>query len=238
MNGALAIVACLLVGQPPAPPLTVPAEVHVKTGSYAVIKATTPAERVRWYVLDVGLCMLPCELLADERTAVVFGHKAGTYRLMAFAALNGDPAGPVICKVIVGTNPGPDPVPPGPPPAPPPPPPPADPLAARLQAAYTAATDPPAVKGKQKDLLVGLYQAMAIHAQDAKIQTTGDLLGDLKTTADRLIIPTALMECRKVISAEVSAVLGLNSTAAMDAATRQKAVDVFNHVGKALDSCK
>lgn len=235
MTPAAIILAILpfTLGQDPQAGLILPLEVRGKVGEFIMVKATTTGALVRWVLMDEGPAFLPTELLKDTQTAVLFSLKPGKFRVLAYTSINGTPTMPAIATVIVGDSPK-----PAPPTPPTPPPTPVDPLVMRFQAAYTTSPEPPATKTKQKDLLVGLYQAMAIHAADTNIRTTNDLLGDLKKTAEKLLLPDVLVEVRKLISAEVGAVLGNAGAVAIDEPMRKKAVEIFGKIARSLDSVK
>lgn len=212
------------------PPLTLPAEVKAKPGEFVVIRATTEGKIVRWVFLDSGISLLPGELLKDNSTAVAFGLRPGAYRLLAYSAKGDDPTLPAVCKVIIESDT---------PPSPPEPVPPTDPLASKLQAAYTADKADPVSKGVALRSLIGLYQAMTDHTRtDTSLKTLGDVLGDLQRTAKTLIAAEALIEVRKVISAEIAAALGTSPVLTLDAVLRGKAVDTFSRVAKALEAVR
>jgi hypothetical protein len=222
-------IACLLLAaQDPVLPIEVPAEVKGQPGSFVTITAKTTGKTVKWVPLDPGLNLFPVDLLKDTHTAVATAPLAGEYRVMAYTAIDGEPTGPVICKVILGNPKPPE------PPKPPVPPVPTDPLAKALQAAYDGDKAATATKNGQRILLVGLYEAMADHAKNMAIKTAGDLLKDLRDVGGQMIAPGALIECRKLISGEVSTILGTNPAAALDPDLRPKAIDVFTRISKAL----
>jgi hypothetical protein len=128
---------------------------------------------------------------------------------------------------------------PGPGPAPPKPAPPADPLLAKLQAAYAADPNLPPLKAAQRILLIGLYEAMAAHAAQPNVATVGRLKADLDATAKAMtILPTALLELRKMIAQEVLSVTGKDPAAALDDALRAKVAACFSHVAAALTLVK
>ena len=212
------------------PPLTLPLEVKAKPGEFVVIRAKTDCKLVRWVLLDPGISVLPGELLKEQATTVVFGLRPGAYRLLAYSAKDDEPTLPAFCKVTIEADT---------PPPPPDPVPPSDPLAAKLQAAYTADKGDPAAKRNALPPLIGLYQAMQDHARtDATIKTVGDLLSDLQRTAKVLIAPEALIEVRKLISAEIAAALGTSPALAFDATLRARAVDTFGRIAKALEALR
>jgi len=147
------------------------------------------------------------------------------------------------CWLVVGNppDPGPGPKPPDPkPPDPKPPGPDNKPsvLTAKLQAAYTADTSAPSVKAGAKVMLQGLYEAMIDHSRQPAITTTGELLSDMKKVAEKMIAPGALIEVRKVISAEIATSLGTNPDLKLDPDLRPRAIEVFTRIAKSLSEVK
>lgn len=166
---------------------------------------------------------------------------AGKYKVEAWTAkdFGGGKAVPsdiAVCWVQVGEAPNPpDPKPPDPKPPEPKPP---SALTVKLQAAYTADAAPASTKAGAKVMLQGLYEAMADHTKDTKISTTGQLLDDLKVVAKKMIAPEALIECRKVISAEIAVNLGTNPDAKLDPDLRPRAIETFQKIARSLGEVK
>ena len=210
--------------------LKLPDKVQGQPGSFVVIRAETDCKVVRWLMLDDGATLLPPELLKDSKAAIIFTPKAGRFRVLAYAAKGDEPTEPRICVMEIG-----DPA----PPTPPAPPAPTDPLAARLQAAYAADPAPVAVKQKQIAILYGVYGAMAEHCQsDTTLKTLGDVLTELQNTAKWLgLVSDGLIECRKMIAAEVGS-LGTSPGMAFDATLRAATVACFGKIAKALELVK
>ena len=215
------------------------------------LKAETTGTKVRWRSIDPGLLLLDSmpDLVANKR-ALAIACSPGKYRVECWGALGGEPTGIYVCIVTVG-KPGPaPPIPPPPsppdppapsppdPPPPPPPPPAPSPLTSKLQAAYAADPGAVSVKAGQRVMLQGLYEAMIEHAKKKEIVNAADLVSDLKAAAGQMIQPTALIELRKVISAEVASVLGREPTATLDPDLRPKAVELFQRVAKSLSEVK
>lgn len=116
----------------PLPGVTLPAKVEAEAGGFVVLKATTAGKRVKFLPLDPLLKQLDPGLLKDGKTGV-FVAPVGTYRVLAYSAVDGDPTEPAVCLVVVGSgvNPG-----PGPSPVPPVPVPPPDPLPGPVKLPY------------------------------------------------------------------------------------------------------
>lgn len=218
----------LAVAQDPASPLDVPTPKPGKVGRYIGLKAETKGEVVIWKALSEGIDFIdPIFAPKDQRVTGVIADVPGTYKVMAITAVENKPYFVVVEVVFEGKEPP-------PPPKPPVPPGPSNDLSKKLKAAYEADPAPKAVKDGQKVLLCGLYDAMTVHAQKKEILTTGKLLDDMKATASSMIIPGALVECRKIISAEIVKELGDNPNAKLDPDLRPKAVEVFARITKSL----
>lgn len=159
----------------------------------------------------------------------------GRYRVEAWTA-KADVASPIAtCWVVVGDVPAPPkPTPPVPPkPVPPTP----DAFTAALKKCFDADPAAATAKNGQRILLQGLYEAMADHARDAQFENTGQLLAKLRDVASKMISPGMLVECRKLIAAEVVATIG-DENSPYDAATRAKGVAVFTKIAKALSEVR
>lgn len=241
--------ATALALRPETPEPEVVAEIVLKDakgmpGVPVMLQAETMGARVKWRAVTPGLVIvddLP-DLVSSKR-ALAFACRAGVYRVECWTALNNEPTHIYSCAVTIGDPeplpPGPPPVPPGPtPPIPPIPPQPTNPLTVRLQAAYQSDLSPVSAKAGQKMLLQGLYEAMIEHAKKPEILTTSDLLADLKSAANGLIAPGALIEIRKVISAEISQALGTETSTRLDPDLRPRAVELFARIAKALSEVR
>lgn len=219
---------------PPIVPLQLPKEVTGLRETPIDIIADTKGKAVRWRAVDPGIVLLwDLPDLRANKKAIVLGCRPGRYRVEAWSSINDEPTPIVACTVII-SEPNPPPLPPDPKP---PLPEPVDPLMAKFQTAYDADAAPPAAKKGQLVLMIGLYQAMAEHAGDKTIKSTGDLLSDYKATAGKVLLPGLLVELRRVIAAEIAAAFGTDSIA-LDDATRKKAIDHFDKIAKALGGVK
>ncbi len=234
---------------PPTDPpeaIVVPGEVKGSPLSAIRITAVTDGAKVRWRAIDSGLLLIDG---ADSKTQTVVACRPGKYRVECWSAVAGEPTAIYLVTVTV-SGPDPEPIPPPPlPPVPPPgpdpplpnpphpPTPPVDPFQAKCQAAYDVDQASAATKRGQLSLMVGLYQEMGKHSQDATITTTGDLLSDYRKVAGSMLSPTVLIELRKLIAAEVAATFGTES-AALDTAMRSKAVGLWDRLAKTLGEVK
>lgn len=233
--------------------VVLPKEFKGKPGVPIELKADTAGTKVRWRAVDAGVLLITdMPDLAASKKALAIACLPGRYRVECWSAVNNEPTAIYLTTVVVGEMPGPtppdpplppppvppNPVPPVPPPPPPPPLPPVNPLTVKLQAAYTADPGVASVKAGQRVMLIGLYEAMVDHAKQNSITTTGELLADLKAVAEKMIAKGALIECRKVIAAEIGAALGSNPDARLDPDLRPRAVDVFDRIAKSLSEVK
>lgn len=247
-GGAGGYVASRSTVPPVDPPeaIVVPREVKGGTLSAIRIDAVTDGVKVRWRAVDSGLLLIDG---ADSKTQTVVACRPGKYRVECWSAVGNEPTSIYQVTVTV-TGPDPEPIPPPPlPPVPPPgpdpplpnpphpPTPPVDPFQAKCQAAYDADAAAAATKRGQLSLMIGLYQEMTKHSQDATITTTGDLLSDYRKVAQSMLSPSVLIELRKLISAEVAATFGTESSA-LDATMRTKATALWDRLAKTLGEVK
>lgn len=230
--------------EPTPAEIEIDAEFYGEPGDLIALTCKTAGTRVKWRAVTDGLNLLddlPDLIARKEARAIACAP--GRYEFEVWSAISGEPTS-IYRRVVVVGKPGPGPNPPTPvpptpvPPTPIPPPEPTSELAKKLQACWAADPTNMVVKTSQRALIVGLYEAMVEHAKNEKVATTGDLLGDLKVQAAAMLLPTALTECRKIISAEVAAALGTNPATVLDATVRGKAVDVFQRIAKAMAEVK
>lgn len=234
MNTLQTILVGYLLAQ--AEPLKLPKEIIGKPDTRIEVQAETMGKFVRWRMQAGGPILI--DDLPDLKTAkkcLVYGCKPGRYRLECWTAINDEPSAIYCCDVVIeGVVP---PIPPTPIPPTPPVPPPVDLLAARLQAAYDADTGNAGLKKAQAMQMIGLYQAMELHAADMTIKSTADLLSDYKTTAESLLIKDVLVGPRQIIAAEVAAVLG-SEPMVLHEVMRARAVTLFKRLATSMQAVK
>ncbi len=219
----------------PAPPspepddwgeAALPSEIKAKAGRQVTLEAKVKGE-CRWLVPPGS----PCDRTEKGRTLAVTPIEAVDFAIGVVSI----PDGVVTWTTIKAASPAPKPPEPKPPEPPAPiPPAPASALTLKLQAAYLADVAPATAKDGQRLLLKGLYEAMTDHARKPEIVTTTDLLADLKAVSAQLVPASALVELRKIISAEVVAAIGTAPAAKLDPELRPKAVEVFGRIAKSL----
>lgn len=116
-------------------------------------------------------------------------------------------------------------------PKPPEPLPPKDPLVESLRAAYAAETSPE--KAKHLEALASLYR-QAAKLDLGPVKTSGELYQKL-TAASRALLPAdALPAVRKVVGAELKAVLPSTTDAELSTETKQRVLSLFGRLGDAL----
>lgn len=192
---------------PPAPPAPVtpaiklPATLAIASGKLGKLVAETSAKTVKWVALTPGLSI---EAVDGGRT-LYFTGAPGSYDLLAYVAVAGEPSDPVRVTVTIGEPPA-----PVPPPAPPAPTPPApvDPLKAKIAGAYIAATGTADQKKEWAKDLSALYGRFAKTTADPKVTTAAALKSKISAAASVMVGDTALTEVRQVVAGELAQILG------------------------------
>lgn len=163
------VVTLLMIAQAAGQTLTLPDKIAGQPWDFVPVPAKTEGKVVKWVSLDGGLKLFPVDLLKDTKTAIVSAD-VGTYRLLAYTAINSVPSDPAICTIVIGT-PGP-PVPPTPKPDPPVPPKPDDsPLngsGARVLFIVETTTGEPLLPSSQKNEIFGKEIADYLNAKCVK----------------------------------------------------------------------
>lgn len=222
--------------QPIEPPasISVPAEVKGQVGRIIDIEAETAGHTVIWWV---GSSPANPDLRTTNsgHTAIFVTPAPGTYVLLAWTAIAGEPTEPVSCRVIVsGAAPVP---PPGPQPPPVPPPVPVEPTDAfwvSLKAAWVA--DVSIGKASYRSILAEIYdQAGPAIVKDTTLKTVSEALSKLHQAAESLIGRNLDSE-RKAIEKYLNSVLPTSPTAPLDATTRallaKEAAHVSDYLGR------
>lgn len=109
--------------------IKLPEKVTGDVGDFVTVTAVTDGKEVRWWSPDSGLALFPAQLLKDSKSTVVVGKKAGTYRLLAWTSVGGQPSDAAVTTVVIGLDPPPTPPDPPHPPDPDPKPKPPTPVA-------------------------------------------------------------------------------------------------------------
>jgi hypothetical protein len=107
MRKSLFCLCLLLPGADPA--LVVEDKVVGEVGDLLVIHARTEGEIVKWYTPNSELKFLPSELLKDDKVAVVYAKKPGTYVVYVCTAVKNEPFWAKCVVTVAGTAPTPAP---------------------------------------------------------------------------------------------------------------------------------
>ena len=217
--------ACLFLLVPAA---LIAADIQVDakvSGDVAILTAKTDGKTVVWRVPADLKQPVPADLLKDSKTLIVQG-RPGTYTATAITALGDKPTFTDVTFTLAGI----DPIPPVPIPPAPVPPLPVDDLPRRLKDAYAADTSP--AKRGQLVNLIGIFSAMAEHAEkDLTIQTTQQLFDILNKVKAGMLTDGVLMDLRRIASAELSACVGPPGATPFD---RAKVSACFRRIAKSL----
>ena len=88
-----------------SPALTVPAEVRMEVGGFAVVTADTLGKSVKFVPLDTGLQRFPPEFISNPKAAILMapGVPAGKkIRVLVYSAVGDEPTEPAICTILIG----------------------------------------------------------------------------------------------------------------------------------------
>lgn len=86
------------------PELQLPSKITGQPATMIQIKCETKGEIVKFVSLDKGLELLPAELLIDKKSTVVVAKKPGTFKLLAYTAVENKLSDPVFADVIITEN--------------------------------------------------------------------------------------------------------------------------------------
>lgn len=200
--------------------LKVPAEIRGDAGSFVVISAETQGKQVKFYAMDLGLAVLPSELLSSQKSTIVVAVKPGRYRILCYTAVGDIPSEPAICTLVIGGS------------APPPGPfVPVDPLIDALSGIYGGLQE----VSKQADALAlaGVYRAGAALAETS--QTVGTLYSELRAIGGKTLKGDAIRPIRDRIAVETIRVIGDNPAAQISAQLAASARAHFLRAAHALE---
>lgn len=228
----LILVALLLGGRAAGQEVKMPAQIQVAVGRLGTIPVTSTGKVTRYLSCSPDLEFFR-EYTDDPKQIQlrVIGYKAGSYKIIAYTALQDMPSMPAVCTVLVG-EPPPDPNPP-PGPNPPPTPPPDDPLFATLKLAYDREIN----AAKKKDLASLYRQAAVVTVPDPTFTTVGGLYGVVHNAAEAAVGPAAsvLPLTRRAIADELNAKLPRAPATALTPALRQQIIEQFNRIAGLLE---
>ena len=209
----LPILLVFPAGDSPAPVVKLPAEVTAPAGRVVLLKADTPGKVVRWATAADGVDLVP---FPDGKSAVFCSPTAGRFTVFAWTAAGDVPGEAARCVVVVG----------GPAPAP------ASAFAAELKALVAA---DPAGKGFVP-LLAGAYRDAAKLPERADVLTAGDLAARVRGVVQAAVGPDSLPGVRARIAQEVAKKLPADPDAALDAAARKAAAELFADISTHLEA--
>ena len=202
--------------------LKVPAEIRGDAGLFVIISAETQGKQVKFYAMDLGLAVLPSELLSSQKSTIVVAVKPGRYRILCYTAIGDIPSEPAICTLVIGGS--------APPPGPFMPVP-VDPLIDALSGIYGGLQE----ASKQADALAlaGVYRAGAALAETS--QTVGTLYAELRAIGAKTLKGDAIRPIRDRIAVETIRVIGDNPAAQISAQLAASAKAHFLRAAHALE---
>jgi hypothetical protein len=209
--------------------ISLPPKVQADPGTFIVVQAQTKGDVVRWYCTTPGLSMIPPALLKDTKTVVLIASKPGTYTLICWTALNGQPTDHACCQIVVGQSPEPPTPTPTPGPTPPP----------YLVEALTQALTKDGKYAQNLDSCKKIAAVARILADKSKSDTTLKITGDVYTlwsqAVKNVVQPNDLPQVRAAIGAYLNAHLPTQVDTPLDANTRQQLATEFLIVASALE---
>lgn len=200
------------------PAISLPSTIAAKPGRLVQVVAKTDAKIVRWFLSSPA----DADLIVMESTksAIFSSVIAGKYRLVAYTAIGDNPSEPAICDITVGDMIVPMPI---------------DPLAGSLQAIYSALSEP--AKEDSLAILLDVYRRGRAIVSDPTILDIGAFNAALVASRRAKLDDDKLATLRDRIAAEW-AVLGNDSSLAMNAEVRAKILVIMNRIVLALESLK
>jgi len=200
------------------PTISLPPTIAARPGRLIQVIAKTDAKTVRWFLSSPA----DADLIVMESTksAIFSSVISGKYRLVAYTAVGDMPSEPAICDITVGELVVPVPI---------------DPLAGSLQAIYSALTEP--AKDESVAILLDVYRRGRAIVSDPAILDIGAFNAALVASRRAKLDDDKLATLRDRIAAEW-AVLGTDSSLAMNAEIRAKILVIMNRIVLALESLK
>ncbi len=226
---ALSLALLASVAWADGPSIKVPPTVQAEAGDWVTVTAETDGKVVKWVSMSPSLKVFPTHLLRDTKTAVVSASKPGRYLLLAYTCAGDQPSDPAIATIVIGNDPVPPPIPP-----PPVPPGPVDALTKKIQDALASDSGSAADKLQYASKLAGFYSAMAKHVDQGNVSTVGDLLSDYQQAMKAVLPDGVIPNTRKVCGQEVFDLSGDDAERKIDAALKQKFVELFGKLSAAL----
>jgi len=198
--------------------ISLPPEVAAPPGRIVKLTAITEGKLVRWQLAADDADLVP---FPDGKTALFCSPKPGRFVVFAWTASGDEPSEAAKCVIVVGGEPGPKPV---------------DALADEFR--KLLATDATADKFAHLVQLAALYREAVKYADHPEVKTAGELATRIRAAAGSLLPAEALTAIRKRIADEIARELPIESEAALDAATRRKAAQLFARIAASLEGAK
>ena len=173
----------------------------VPVGQFLVITPDTKALDVKYVPLTEGLFFLDQNLLKDKKQLVLTSSKAGSYKLLAYTALDNKLSDPVFTTVVVGDNPKPN-----------------NELEQILQSVYGADAD--INKRQYRDKMLNGFKLVI--ADIDSFNTVGDLNTSIKDKLTSKLQAGEGGAVRSVLKDELSNQFGINPDVSLDKTNAKK----------------
>lgn len=193
------MIAMLLMGQD----LSLKPQYNVPVGQFLVITPDTKGSDVKYVPLTDGLQFLDSSLLKDKKTLVLSASKAGSYKLLAYTAIDNKPSDPVFTTIKVGDNPKPN-----------------NELEQIINAVYGADND--SNKSKSKDKLLQGFRLVLTDIDN--LNTVGDLNQSIRDKVSSKLVQGECQSLRDVLRDELSNKFGINPEVILDKVEAKKVI--------------
>ena len=193
------MIAMLLMGQD----LSLKPQYNIPVGQFLVITPDTKGSDVKYVPLTDGLQFLDSSLLKDKKTLVLSASKAGSYKLLAYTAIDNKPSDPVFTTIKVGDNPKPN-----------------NELEQIINAVYGADND--SNKSKSKDKLLQGFRLVLTDIDN--LNTVGDLNQSIRDKVSSKLVQGECQSLRDVLRDELSNKFGINPEVILDKVEAKKVI--------------
>jgi hypothetical protein len=189
----------LLMGQD----LSLKPQYNIPVGQFLVITPDTKGSDVKYVPLTDGLQFLDSSLLKDKKTLVLSASKAGSYKLLAYTAIDNKPSDPVFTTIKVGDNPKPN-----------------NELEQIINAVYGADND--SNKSKSKDKLLQGFRLVLTDIDN--LNKVGDLNQSIRDKVSSKLVQGECQSLRDVLRDELSNKFGINPEVILDKVEAKKVI--------------
>lgn len=193
------MIAMLLMGQD----LSLKPQYNIPVGQFLVITPDTKGSDVKYVPLTDGLQFLDSSLLKDKKTLVLSASKAGSYKLLAYTAIDNKPSDPVFTTIKVGDNPKPN-----------------NELEQIINAVYGADND--SNKSKSKDKLLQGFRLVLTDIDN--LNKVGDLNQSIRDKVSSKLVQGECQSLRDVLRDELSNKFGINPEVILDKVEAKKVI--------------